>query len=153
MNTTAALWAMIAALAALNERILEYLSRPLFDNVEPAKPYKWTLLYLSFATGAVIGWFSGLNGFAELLPASPLLARILTAFVVGCGSSLVHELVSPRKPQPEQPQLNLAPTPPRERLRIEVGGVNPYPDPTPAEIHAKAEVIAQEAAARLEPRP
>jgi len=82
-----------AALAVVNERIVEAISRPLFANVPVLKPYAWTLFYVALVTGCALGWLAELNGFTGLGEVPPVVGRIITAVVIGGGSSLVHELL------------------------------------------------------------
>jgi hypothetical protein len=80
-------------LAIFNERLVEYIARPLKLR-HPA--WSWhLLLYISLLTGALIGWYSTLNLFAPFMP-DPMIARFLTAVCIGAGSSFLHETFSSR---------------------------------------------------------
>lgn len=76
-------------LAIANQKIVEYLTRPLKER-NPDGDY-WWLLYVALATGAIIGWLSGVNLFAAYIP-DVVTGRVLTAVVIGGGSSLIHDL-------------------------------------------------------------
>lgn len=53
----------------------------------------WWLVYVTWLVGGGLSYLAGINLFAEVVPALPLLAgQVLTALVVGGGSNLLHDL-------------------------------------------------------------
>lgn len=86
-------------LAFVNERIIEYVTRPIFDNNPKLADYKWVLFYVALVTGAVLSFLAGLNLLTDIVPSiNPLVGQIVTAIVVGGGSSLLHDLFPKDKP-------------------------------------------------------
>jgi hypothetical protein len=85
--------AVAAVLTIFNERIIEYVARPLKLQY-PDWPWH-LLLYISLVTGAVIGWLSGVNLFSGLIE-SLSLGRFMRALCIGAGSSFLHEMVGSR---------------------------------------------------------
>ena len=80
----------VLALAALNTKLVEYITAPLKK--------KWPdidwffLLYVSLVTGFLMGWASTLNLFIKLLPDMAVVwGRVLTSLLVGAGSSVIHD--------------------------------------------------------------
>lgn len=61
----------------------------------------WFLVYVALATGAGLSWASGVNMFSPVFIPNELVARVLTAIVIGGGSSLIHELSGILKPPSE----------------------------------------------------
>jgi hypothetical protein len=81
-----------------NKAIVDYLAAP----VKQQKPdlNMWWLVYVALGSGAVLGWFSELNVFAEYMP-DVTVARVLTSILVGGGSSLIYDIFDkPDVPQP-----------------------------------------------------
>lgn len=76
-------------LAVANKSIVDYLAAPIRQKYP--KLDLWWLVYVALATGGFIGWFSGVNLFAAYIPV-PELGRILTAILVGGGSSLIYDV-------------------------------------------------------------
>lgn len=77
-------------LAVANERLVEWFIAPLFEK------FKWDTLWLRYVAGltggviSVTGSVNLVSGYVE----NQWLGLILTAFFVGGGSNLVHELFS-----------------------------------------------------------
>jgi len=82
-------FAVAILLATANERLIEYLIRPLqrkFSHLD-----WWFVPYVSFASGLLIGWFSGVDLFGEWIQ-QPVLTHILTAALIAGGSELIHSI-------------------------------------------------------------
>lgn len=82
----------VISLAVLNTKLVDYFFEPLkrkFPDVD------WFFIqYVSAATGIAIGVVSGLNLFTLMVPTmAPILGRILTAVLIGAGSSVIHDWV------------------------------------------------------------
>lgn len=76
-------------LATANKALVDWITGPLkarYPNID-----WWWLVYVTAATGIVLGWLSEVNLFAEFMP-DVLIGRILTALVVGAGASFIQEL-------------------------------------------------------------
>ncbi len=80
-------------LALANQAIVKWLVAPLKQKF-PAVDF-WYLIYVAGVTGAVIGWYSEINLFPVDQMPSVLLGRVLTAVIVGGGSSLIHDIFNP----------------------------------------------------------
>lgn len=87
------LLAIALFLAVVNTKIVDYIAVPLKQRY-PAHDF-WWLLYAALVSGFLIGWYSGINLFAPYLP-DPLVGRILTAVLIGGGSSLIHDIFQPQ---------------------------------------------------------
>ena len=77
-------------LAVANKALVDYLADPIRAKYPNAD--LWWLVYVAFGTGALIGWFSGVNLFAVVQSMHPIVGRVLTACVIGGGSSLIHDI-------------------------------------------------------------
>lgn len=86
------LFAIAIFLATVNRSLVEYLSAPLKQRY-PDRNF-WWLLYAALLTGFLIGWFSEINLFSPYLP-NLTAGRILTAVLIGAGSSLIHDIFEP----------------------------------------------------------
>ena len=76
-------------LSVANKALVDYLVEPIrkkFPNID-----MWWLVYVALVTGGVIGWISEANVFVQYMP-DVLTGRILTALLVGGGSSLIHNV-------------------------------------------------------------
>lgn len=76
-------------LAILNKTLVDYLAAPArkrFPDLD-----LWWLVYLSLATGILIGWLSQANLFIEVMP-DVVTGRILTSVLIGGGASLIHDI-------------------------------------------------------------
>jgi len=76
-------------LSVANKALVDYLVEPIrkkFPSLD-----MWWLVYVALVTGGVIGWLSQANVFAPYIP-DLLTGRILTALLVGGGSSLIHNI-------------------------------------------------------------
>ena len=76
-------------LAAMNTSIVNYLAEPVRQRWPDLD--LWWLLYVALGTGFAISWFAGVNLFADVI-ANEVLARVLSGFLVGGGSSLLHNV-------------------------------------------------------------
>jgi len=76
-------------LAVVNSKIIDYIAEPIRKKFPKAD--LWWLIYVSLATGAVVGWFAQINLFAEIVP-NVLLGRVLTSILIGGGGSLLHDI-------------------------------------------------------------
>ena len=76
-------------LEVANTKIVDFFANPAkqkYANVD-----FWWLIYVALATGAAIAWFADINLFADVI-ADVLAGRILTAVLIGGGSSLIHDV-------------------------------------------------------------
>ncbi len=80
--------AVAAFLATVANRLVAGLITPIFDKFALDKFY---LMYVAWAVGAVLTWFSGINLFGGYIP-DPFVGQILTAIVTGGGANLLHDL-------------------------------------------------------------
>lgn len=87
-------------LAAVNTALINYLAEPVRQKYPTID--LWWLLYVALATGFAIAWFAEVNLFGAYIE-SELLGRILSGFLVGGGSKLIHDVMD--KPQMEEVQL------------------------------------------------
>ena len=88
MSIDAGLLALAGFLATVVNRLVEGLIKPIFDK------YKWdkfVLMYIAWAGGALLVFFTGINLFADVF-VYPLVGQILTALVVGGGANLLNDL-------------------------------------------------------------
>jgi hypothetical protein len=83
--------AIALLLATANERFVEYLFKPVQRHWPEAD--LWFIPYVSLVTGALVGWFAGVNLWADWV-ANPTLRQILTAAMIAGGSELVHSVFS-----------------------------------------------------------
>jgi len=89
----------LAALAAfVIERLVEALVKPLWTHLK-LNPV-W-LLYVAWAIGSPLAWFTGLNAF-PVFAESALVGRVLTCLAVGLGSSFIYDLTD-KAPGPPMP--------------------------------------------------
>lgn len=94
LETTLTVFSLAVFLALVNERLIEYFVAPLFDKYG----YADYLPYASLITGGLISLGFGPDLFGPLVqewgfPLSiPWSGYVLTAFVVGGGSNLLHDL-------------------------------------------------------------
>ena len=85
----------ILFLASLNKVLIDYLSTPVKRHYPELD--LWWLLYVALGTGAVIGWLSGIDAFPNMF-ADGVTGRILTAVLIGGGSSLIHDVFDGNTP-------------------------------------------------------
>jgi hypothetical protein len=85
-------------LAVVNRALIDYLAAPIRAKFAHDL---WYLVYVSLATGSVIGWLSGVNLFAAIGTMPELVGRILTAVCIGGGANLLHDIAKRRGEQPE----------------------------------------------------
>ena len=75
-------------LAIANKALVNYISAPLKQKFPDAD--FWWMVYVALATGAALGWLSGINIFEEVLVG--ITGRVLTSLFVGGGSSLIYDI-------------------------------------------------------------
>lgn len=78
-------------LAALNKTLVDYIAEPVRQKF-PQGDF-WWLQYVALVMGLFIGWLGNVNLFALYIP-DPVVGRILTAILIGGGSSLIHDVFS-----------------------------------------------------------
>lgn len=83
-----ALLAAAVFAALLNERLIEVFVATFWTRYK-LDPF-W-LVPISWVTGGVIGWLTGINLFAWLFP-SRVAGIVVTAIVIGGGSNLLHQV-------------------------------------------------------------
>ena len=80
---------VVTFLAVLNSEIVDYIKAPLvkkFPNVD-----WWWFVYISLATGILIGWLANVNALESFIE-NEILARILTGALIGGGSTLIYKI-------------------------------------------------------------
>jgi hypothetical protein len=87
-------------LAAVNMALINYLAEPIRQKYPTID--LWWLLYVALATGFLIAWFAGVNLFGAYIE-NELLGRVLSGFLVGGGSSLIHDVFD--RPEPATVEL------------------------------------------------
>lgn len=80
-------------LSAVNTALINYLAEPVRQKYPTID--LWWLLYVALVTGFVIAWFAGVNLFGAYIE-NELLGRVLSGFLVGGGSSLIHDVFDNR---------------------------------------------------------
>lgn len=83
--------AIVTMLAVVNKVIVDYIADPIRKHLNGTD--MWWLLYVSLITGAALGWLSGANIFADVIPDALIMGRVLTALVVGGGSKIIHDVI------------------------------------------------------------
>jgi hypothetical protein len=83
--------AVIAALAVVNNRIVEYVAAPLFQARGWPRKH---LLYVALATGVALGLLLNVELFIPGLFVSVWVGRVITAILIGGGASLLHDVFS-----------------------------------------------------------
>lgn len=73
----------------MTQKIVEYLSTPIKKKF-PEMDF-WWLIYVAFAIGVTITWFTNINLFLTFIP-NEVIGRLLTGLLVGGGSSLIHDV-------------------------------------------------------------
>jgi hypothetical protein len=86
---------VIASLVIVVNRFVSGFLTPLFDKFELDK---FWLQYIAWILGGIVIFLSGVNVFAEVLPAYPLVGLVLTALVTGGGANILHDLTD--RPEP-----------------------------------------------------
>lgn len=76
-------------LAALNKGLVDWLCAPIKKRWSDVD--YWWLVYVALVTGFLIGWVAQVNVFTVYI-SNLLVGRILTALLIGTGSSLLHDL-------------------------------------------------------------
>ena len=85
------LLAVAILLAVCNKALIDYLFAPIRKKYPDLD--LWFVLYVAFVTGGVIGFLANVNLFEGVAPGlEGIYGRILTACVVGGGSSLIHDV-------------------------------------------------------------
>jgi len=81
--------AIALLLAVANQKVVDYLFAPVRQKFPDLD--LWWVLYVALGTGFALGWFAEVNLFAEYIP-SVVAGRVLSAVLVGGGSSLIHDV-------------------------------------------------------------
>jgi len=81
--------ATVLFLSVANKSIIDNVFAPLLKRY-PDKDW-WWVIYVALVTGFAISWFSGVDVFSTYIQ-EPMVSRVLTAFCVGGGSSLIHDI-------------------------------------------------------------
>jgi hypothetical protein len=76
-------------LSLLVNRIVAYFATPIFESRKWNK--KW-LMYVSAFVGLLLSWFARLNLLPGLFP-DPVVGILVTAFIVGGGANLIHDII------------------------------------------------------------
>ena len=77
-------------LAVANKAIIDYVAEPIrkrFPEVD-----LWFLPYIALATGFAVGYLADINLFAIAPGLTGSVGLVLTAAVIGGGSSLLHDI-------------------------------------------------------------
>jgi len=74
------------------ERIVEYLIGWPLEKYAPHIDREW-LRYAVFLGAGASSWFSAWTIFTPDVALHPLVGRILTAVIVGCGPGIIHRIV------------------------------------------------------------
>jgi len=81
---------VIAVLLAItNSEIVDFIKKPVmkkFPNLD-----LWWFVYVGLVTGFLIGWFGKINLFEGVVE-EETLGRILTAILIGGGSTLIYRV-------------------------------------------------------------
>ena len=85
--------AVVAAI--ILEKLFEAIFGPLWKKLGWDPFFK---LYAAMIVGAGLGFATGLNAL-PVFALSPMVGRVLTALFIGCGSSVVYDLLD-KVPQP-----------------------------------------------------
>jgi hypothetical protein len=82
---------LVILLAFIVEVLVEHLVGKPMEVAAPGVD-RWWLIYVALVAGVALGWFSGVNIFGDVLPAT--VGRVLTAVLIGGGSPLIHSVVN-----------------------------------------------------------
>jgi hypothetical protein len=75
--------------------IVDWVKAPLVKRFPEAD--FWYFVYVNGALGAIVGWFSTVNLFALVMP-NEILGRLLTAAMIGGGSTLIYRVFKREAP-------------------------------------------------------
>lgn len=76
-------------LAVTNSEIVDFIKKPIerkFPDLD-----LWWFVYVGLVTGFLIGWFGRINLFVGVVE-EEILGRVLTAILIGGGSSLIYRV-------------------------------------------------------------
>ena len=76
-------------LSVVNTRIIDCLAAPVRQKFPDFD--LWWLIYVALISGGAIAWVAGVNLFAGYID-NETLGRVLSCFLVGGGSSLIHDI-------------------------------------------------------------
>ncbi len=76
-------------LATINTKLIDFLAAPVRQRFPDLD--LWWLIYIALITGWAIAWVAGVNLFGGYISNEPL-GRVLSALLVGGGSSLIHDI-------------------------------------------------------------
>ena len=86
--------AVASFLAVAAKSIVQAVAEPVrkkFPNLD-----MWWLIYVTWAVGGLLSWAAGVDVFSMIIPEfNTTVGKLLTAVVVGGGSSLIHDIFDP----------------------------------------------------------
>ena len=91
-------------LALVVNRILEHLFKPLRSllllyiapNTTKLAWLDFITPYVAWVAGGVLSWYTDIDLISALVPSiAPLVAKLLTAIVIGGGAGLIHDIFDP----------------------------------------------------------
>lgn len=105
-------FALLAMISFVVMQFIEALVKPITEIVNKAirkEPVLADILglwpvYLCLGIGAVLGWYTGINGFTDWWPDYPVIGRLLTGLAIGLGPTFVYDLTH-KAPQPTAPAV------------------------------------------------
>lgn len=77
-------------LAVANKALIDYIAEPIRKRLPQLD--LWFLPYIALATGFAIGYLADINLFTVAPGLAGDAGRVLTAAVIGGGSSLLHDI-------------------------------------------------------------
>lgn len=89
LNIPIAVLVLAGLLSTVNTAIVDMLKRPITQRFPEWD--LWWFVYVGMATGFAIGWLAQVNLFLTIVP-EEALGRILSALMIGGGSSLIYKV-------------------------------------------------------------
>jgi len=92
-------------LAVTNSEIVDFIKKPVVQKFPDLD--LWWFVYVGLLTGFLIGWFGKINLFTGVVE-EDVLGRILTAILIGGGSTLIYRVfkrVDPPVKTPVEPPV------------------------------------------------
>lgn len=91
LSTVAVTLTTAGFLAVVAKSVIDALAEPVRQKYPTLD--MWWLIYVTWVLGGALSYLAGVNLFVELLPDFNLVAgQLMTAVVVGGGSSLIHDI-------------------------------------------------------------
>ena len=89
LNIPIAALVLAGLLSTINTGVVDMIKRPL----EQKRPEwdLWWFVYVGMVSGFAIGWLAQVNLLATVVP-NEILGRVLSALLVGGGSSLIYKV-------------------------------------------------------------